>query len=204
MRSQLATGRDTLRDGTVVAVRPLEPADRAVVAVAASCLSRRTLYLRFASAKPGLSKRDLDALMDIDHHGREALLAVDPLTRDGVAIARYAELPGEPGAVDIALTIADAWQGRGLGTALLSRLLARAREEGHVLARASVLSENLPSLTMLRRAGFRTCGWDGAMRELELPLHGPAERPGVWVGGSDYVTKPRRGLTPLRPERPGV
>jgi RimJ/RimL family protein N-acetyltransferase len=160
-----------LRDGSVVPVRPLEPADRAALAAAAARLSSRTLYLRFASPKPSLSTRDLDSLMDVDHHRREALLAIDPRTRAGVAVARYAELPDEPGAVDVAVTIADAWQGRGLGTALMQRLLARAREEGHVVARASVLSDNAPSLAMLRRAGFRPRGWDGAMRELELPLH---------------------------------
>src|SRR4051812_12843212 len=160
-----------LRDGAAVEVRALQPAAGDGLAAAVARLSSQSRYLRFASPKPRLTARDLDALTDVDHHRREALLAIDPATRHGIAVARYAELegePGEPGAVDVALTVDDAWQGRGLGGILLARLLARARQEGHAVARASVLPENVASLAMLRRAGFRPRGWEGGLVELEL------------------------------------
>jgi hypothetical protein len=57
---------------------------------------------------------------DVDHHAREALLAIDPFTRRGVAVVRYIQLPGEPGVVELAATVADDWQGIGLGSALLA------------------------------------------------------------------------------------
>jgi RimJ/RimL family protein N-acetyltransferase len=153
-----------------VEIRPLERDDRAGLAAAVERLSPRARYLRFASPKPRLTERDLDRLTDIDHHQREALLAIDPRTREGIAVARYAELPGEPGVVDVAVTVGDAWQGRGLGSALLARLLARAREEGHRAARADVLAENAGSRAMLRSAGFHGRGSTGGLLELELPL----------------------------------
>jgi hypothetical protein len=46
-------------------------------------------------------------LVDVDHRGHEALLAIDPLTGRGVAVARYIQVPGEPSVVELALTVAD-------------------------------------------------------------------------------------------------
>src|SRR5919202_1965689 len=107
----------TVRDGAVVEVLPLEHSDRAELAAAVGRLSAETRYLRFAAAKPRLTERELDHLTDLDHHGREALLAIDPRTRNGVAVVRYVEVPGEPDVVEVAATVADEWQRRGLGGA---------------------------------------------------------------------------------------
>jgi ribosomal protein S18 acetylase RimI-like enzyme len=98
-------------------------------------------YLRFASAKPRLSERELDTLTELDRHNSDALLATDPR-----------------------------WQGRGLGTALLARLIERARNEGHPALRATVLAENKASIAMLRRAGFASRSGAGALREFELAV----------------------------------
>jgi RimJ/RimL family protein N-acetyltransferase len=165
-----APQRLVLADGGTVTVRPLERSDRAELAAAIARLSDESRYFRFAAAKPRMTKRELDHLVDVDHHGREALLALDPRTGRGVAVARYAPVFGEPGVVEIAVTVADEWQGRGLGTALLSRLIDRAREEGHAVLRASTLAENARAIAMLRRAGFRIRPSDGALREYERPV----------------------------------
>ena len=121
------TPRLTLPDGRVVQVRPLEPHDRAGLAAAVSRLSDQTRYLRFATPKPRLTERELDFLLDVDHHSHEAILALDPSTGHGVAVVRYVEVSGEPEAVEIAATVADDWQGRGLGRALLEQLASRTR-----------------------------------------------------------------------------
>ena len=126
----------TLHDGRVVEVRPLEPRDRAGVAAAVSRLSDETRYLRFATPKRELTERELDFLLDVDHHSREAILAVDPSTGYGVAVVRYVEVSGEPRAVEIAATVADDWQGRGLGRALLEQLTSRARRATRLCAPA--------------------------------------------------------------------
>jgi GNAT superfamily N-acetyltransferase len=144
--------RLTLRDGAVVEVRPLERSDREVLDRTVMRLSDRTRYLRFAAAKPRLTARELDFLVDVDHHDHEALLAIDPATGRGIAVVRYVR--AEPGVVEVAATVADDWQGRGLGGALLAMLARRAREEGHRVMRASVLAANDPSISMLRKNGF--------------------------------------------------
>ena len=163
----------TLRDGTVVYVRPLRRGDRAGLADAIERLSEESRYLRFASAKPSLSPRELDFLVNVDHHDHEALVAVDPATRLGVAVVRYVHVRREPGVVEIAAAVADDWQGRGLGGAMIGLLADRAREEGHSVMRASVLAANNRSIAMLRRWGFVALGGSGIMREYERPLAAP-------------------------------
>ena len=161
-----------LRDGRVVDVRPLERCDRPLLEAAITRLSDDSRYLRFGTLRPGIPERDLDRLLDIDHHDQEALLAIDPLTGRGVAVVRYVRLPGEPGAVELAATVADDWQGAGLGSTLLAELMQRARDEGHSLLRAHVLAANYRSLALLRRAGFSGRSRAGALREFELVLSG--------------------------------
>jgi GNAT superfamily N-acetyltransferase len=74
--------------------------------------------------------------------------------------------------VELAATVADDWQGIGLGSALLAELMRRARDEGHSAFRAYVLAINGRSIAMLRRAGFRGRPGTGTLREHELALGG--------------------------------
>lgn len=164
------SSRLTLHDGRVVGVRPLARSDREGLAAAVSRLSDESRYLRFATTKPHLSERELDHLVDVDHHRREALLAVDPSTGRGVAVVRYVEVSGEPGVVEVAATVADGWQGQGLGRALLTQLATRARQEGCSALRASVLAGNRRSIAMLISAGFTPRSSSGVLREYELAL----------------------------------
>jgi RimJ/RimL family protein N-acetyltransferase len=146
--------RLTLRDGAVVGVRALRRDDRERLDEAVKRLSDRTRYLRFAAVKPRLTARELDYLVDLDHHCHEALLAYDPETGRGIAVVRYVHVKGQPGTVEIAATVADDWQGRGLGGAMVALLAERAKAEGHRVMRASVLPENSRSIAMLKRNGF--------------------------------------------------
>jgi RimJ/RimL family protein N-acetyltransferase len=166
--------RMTLRDGRVVHVRPIERSDRQGLAAAVERLSDQTRYLRFAAAKPRLTSRELDFLVDVDHHRHEAIVAIDPVTGRGVAAVRYVELPGEPDVAEIAATVTDDWQGRGLGSALLAQLATRAREEGYSALRASVLAANQRSIAMLLAAGFAPLATGGVLREYQLALTQPS------------------------------
>ena len=159
-----------LRDGRVVDVRPLERCDRRLLVAAIERLSDRSRYLRFATPKPRVTERELDYLVDVDHHDHEALLAIDPLTGRGVAVARYVQVPGQPSVVELAVTVADDWQGIGLGSALLAGLTRRALDEGHTAFRAYVLAINRQAITMVRRAGFRARPGAGTLLEYELAL----------------------------------
>jgi GNAT superfamily N-acetyltransferase len=162
----------TLRDDRVVAVRPLERGDRLLLDAAIRRLSDDSRCLRFASPRSGVTERELDHLVDVDHHAHEALLAIDPATDRGVAVVRYVLLPGERGVVELAVTVADEWQGVGLGGALFARLMQRARDEGHSVMRAYVLAANRRAIAMLRRAGFRARPGAGVLLEYQLAPSG--------------------------------
>jgi RimJ/RimL family protein N-acetyltransferase len=71
---------------------------------------------------------------------------------------------------EIAVTVGDAWQGRGVGSALAAMLVQRAREEGIEHLTAFVLADNVRSLRMLHRAGFRATARDAGTVELALSL----------------------------------
>src|SRR5919201_5885175 len=103
-------------------VRALEPTDRQALLDGFERLSPTSRYMRFAGPKPRLTGADLRSLLDIDHRDREALVAYERASRRPVAVARYVRLAVEPSVADVAITVVDAWQGRGVGARLL-RLL---------------------------------------------------------------------------------
>lgn len=160
----------TLRDGATLLVRPLTAEDRDALDAAVARLSPTSRLLRFHAPKPRLTKADLDRLLDLDHHDREALIAIDPATGQGVAVARYGAFPDEAGAAELAVTVADAWQGRGLGGALTRMVIERAREEGFAHLRAVAMGENRRAVRMLRAGGFAHRHMGGGLVELELDL----------------------------------
>ena len=86
--------------------------------------------MRFLGIKKQLSAAELRYFTDIDHHDHEALGALNLADGRGVGIARYVRDAKDPQAAEIAVTIIDDWQGRGLGTELLAQLSNRARSEG--------------------------------------------------------------------------
>jgi GNAT superfamily N-acetyltransferase len=78
-------------------------------------------------------------LTEVDHHDHEALVAFDDCSSEGVGVAWYVRVDGAT--AEAAVTVADDWQGRGLGTALTSMLAERALEEGIDRFTAVVLAE---------------------------------------------------------------
>lgn len=162
-----------LADGTVLEVRQLAAADGPELARAIGRLSEQSRYFRFFAPLPAVSELTLARLTDLDHRAREALIALDPATGELIAVSRFAEFGGDPTSAEVAITVADEWQGRGLGPAMLARILDCARATGHAGAHASVLAENGRALRMLERAGFRRTGRSGPVIELAMAL-GPA------------------------------
>jgi GNAT superfamily N-acetyltransferase len=171
----------TLSDHRKVEVRPLERRDREGLADAIERLSPQSRYLRFANAKPHMSARELDFLVDVGRREHRALLAVDPTTGWGVGVVRYVQLQAEPAVAEIAVTVSDDWQGRGLGSAMVKQLIEQARDDGFAALRASVLATNKRSIAMLLRTGFGPLPSHGTLREYELLLQ--PEDPGDTLSG---------------------
>src|SRR6185369_2295994 len=90
-------------------------------------LSDESIYLRFFSPVPAPTARDLERLTDLDYDRRFALVA--ELGEDIIAVARYIRSTN-PSEAEVAFTVADAHQGRGLGTVMLEHLAAIARSNG--------------------------------------------------------------------------
>jgi GNAT superfamily N-acetyltransferase len=143
----------TLRDGARVRLRPIAPEDRALLAASFERLSEQSRYRRFLTAKSKLSSTELDYLLDVDHSDHEAIVAIEPATGAMLGIARYVRAKEDPQLAEVAVTVADDWQRRGVGRALLDRLTYRARREGIRRFNALVLSENRPALGLLEDVG---------------------------------------------------
>ena len=134
-----------LRDGSRVAIRQVRSTDAALLADGFARLSPQSRQQRFLGVKNHLTVAELRYLTNVDHHDHEALGA---LSRDGrgVGVARFIRNTEDPDSAEIAITIVDEWQGRGLGTKLLELLSDRARAEGVDRFTATVASGNIASI----------------------------------------------------------
>jgi RimJ/RimL family protein N-acetyltransferase len=137
----------------MISVRPIEPDDKTGLAAAFQRLSDESRYRRFLSPHGRLSAAELRYLTEVDHHDHEALVALDPATGEGVGVARYVRDRGRPDSAEVAVAVADGWQGRGVGTLLLHRLADRAREEGVRRFTALMLADNEPMAHLLGDIG---------------------------------------------------
>ena len=142
-----------LQDGSEVVVRQVHREDAALLAEAFTRFSAKSRRLRFLATKPRLSEAELRYFTHVDHHDHEALGAVDAGDGQALGIARYVRDPEDPDVAEIAVAVVDAWQGRGLGTELVTRLLERARVEGVRRFTALVSVENEMMVNLLHDLG---------------------------------------------------
>jgi acyl-CoA synthetase (NDP forming)/GNAT superfamily N-acetyltransferase len=140
-------------DGGTVHLRPIAPSDAGSIVAFHGGLSHRTRYLRYFSAYPRIPDRDLERFTRVDHHNRVALVA--ELGAEIIAVGRYERTAGTDEA-EVAFVVADAHQGRGIGSVLLEHLAAAARECGIKRFQAVVLAENAAMIRVFREAGYET------------------------------------------------
>lgn len=131
-----------LRDGTRALIRPIEPGDRQRLNDGFATASPQSIFLRFLSPLPKLSSSQLDYLTAIDHDRHEALIAVDPDTERSFGTARYVRSDDDLATAEFAVGVGDRWMRIGLGTALLSALVARARAAGVVWFTGTIHPDN--------------------------------------------------------------
>jgi GNAT superfamily N-acetyltransferase len=166
---------ERLRDGEPILVRPIRPDDREELADGMERLSPESRYRRFLAPTSVLTPAQLRYLTEVDHHDHEALVAVQPDTGHGIGVARFVRSLQDPELAEVAVAVADSWQGRGAGTILLDRLTERARDEGIRRFSAEILAENRPMLELIDDRGqVRVTDRDrGSLAvEVQLPPEG--------------------------------
>lgn len=131
----------TIKDGSKLRVRPIEPSDKAALQAGFERLSGESRYRRFFAPLKRLSDSDLRYLTEIDHSNHEAIIAYEPDDDGFVGVARYVRSE-DPEIAEVAVTVVDDWHGRGVATGVLEELVRRARAEGVSRFQALILEEN--------------------------------------------------------------
>jgi protein lysine acetyltransferase len=138
------------RDGTDLLLRPVLPGDSARTLQGHVRFSAETLYRRFMSARvpsPAL----MDYLAEVDYVDHFVWVVTDGEDGPVIADGRFVRDPHDPTLAEIAFTVADQYQGRGIGTVLFAALAVAARLDGITRFSARVLSDNLPARALLDR-----------------------------------------------------
>jgi RimJ/RimL family protein N-acetyltransferase len=162
---------ERLRDGRSVEIRALRPDDRDDMLAAIGRTSAESLRRRFFVPKRGFSDAERTFFMNIDFRHHVALVAqIDENGRSVIAGGgRYVMV--QPGQAELAFVVVDAYQGHGIGSALLRHLVTIARTAGLDGLTAEVLPENAAMLKLFNRVGFRAqAGGDPQVRHLALQL----------------------------------
>jgi GNAT superfamily N-acetyltransferase len=170
-----------LADGSSATLSPLLPEDRGLLQEGMEHLSVEGRFSRFGQGLGGLTEHELDYLSNVDQVSHVAWGAI--VDGEPAGIGRYIVGPdGE--AAEVAITIIDAYQRRGLGRILFTALVAVARADGIGRLTFEVLTSNTAVMHMLRglEAGLHQ---DGEMIAGEIEVGGlpptPIEEPLVQV-----------------------
>jgi GNAT superfamily N-acetyltransferase len=141
--------RVKLADGAEIVIRPIEPEDLNELARGFGGLGALSRFRRFRQRIDRLTYEQLVALTRVDHESHEALVAIDAATGEGVGVARYVRVPDDPARAEVACTVVDPWQHRGVGSALAERLAARAAAAGIERCTALVVLGDQPARRLL-------------------------------------------------------
>jgi RimJ/RimL family protein N-acetyltransferase len=145
---------ETLRDGSRLEIRAQHPEDRVAMLEAFGRMSEASRYTRFFAPKPGLSEKEIAHFMNVDFVNHVALVALaeDAGRRRIVGAGRY--IVSQPSTAELAFAVDDAYQGRGIASALIRHLAAIARATGLDGLHAEVLDANAPMLKVFEKSGL--------------------------------------------------
>ena len=146
-----------LGDEQRVLIRPVLPQDEELTSAFFHGLPLRARYDRFMAAMGHLPPDLVKRFTNVDYVSHVALVAETFAGGDEtvVAEARYA-CGADPAVAEFAVSVAEEWQGRGLASLLLGKLLCRAASAGIGRVVGETLATNAPMLHLARKAGFTT------------------------------------------------
>jgi GNAT superfamily N-acetyltransferase len=138
-----------------VTIRPIHPADSVMEDKFVRNLSVETKHYRFLGGVKELSPAELQRLCDVD--GRHSIAFVATVQENGreteIGVSRYAECSSDR-VGEMAVTIADAWQHKGLGELLVKRLIAFAKTHGVKQLYSVDLADNIPMRKLASELGM--------------------------------------------------
>ena len=176
--------RLSLADGTWAELRMVRPEDAALLREGFERLSPRSRFQRFLSAKPRLSVEELNYLTSMDGEMHVAIGAVtwSPAGRElGLGVARFFRSAQAPEVAEVAITVVDEAQGKGLGRILMDKLVEAARERGVERFDFRVLAGNLPMYKLVQTLAPCEPEQDDDALCFSVPLGAPAR------GGSELL-----------------
>jgi len=145
----------TLASGELLRVRPVRHDDGALEEAFVRALSLESRYQRMLSGGIKVTPEWIDSMTHIDyqHHMAFAVTTVVDGVEQFVGVGRYV-VDSHKSTAEIALVLADAWQGRALGRRLLATLLEHAQAAGVREAVGVVLATNKAMLRLARSMHF--------------------------------------------------
>lgn len=168
----------TMRDGTVLFLRPVLPGDNERVVHGPVQFSADTLYRRFQSTRTP-TRALMTYLFEVDYVDHFVWVMTDGPEGPVVADARFVRDETDPTVAEVAFIVGDDYQGRGVGSFLMDAVSVAARSDGVRRFTARVLADNLAMRAILDRYGARwhrddlgvvTTVFDvPTLRELSLP-----------------------------------
>jgi acetyl coenzyme A synthetase (ADP forming)-like protein len=146
-------GDVVLKDGSTVHVRPVRPEDEPGLFALFKSLSEESRAMRFfAPTSDTVLMEEARREANVDYVRRFGLVAIAGPREQIVGHALYVALDGDR--AEVAFTIADEFQGRGLGSILLGQLAEVAARNGIHTFEAEVLPYNRKMIEVFRESGF--------------------------------------------------
>lgn len=150
-----------MKEGTEVTIRPIRPEDEPLMVKFHATLSEQSVYLRYFCSMSLSARVDHERLVRIcfpSYDKGMALVAEYKNPESGerqiLGVGRFSGT-GEHKEAEAAILVSDQWQGKGLGTALLAKVVEVARAEKFGRLYGEILRDNLATQAVFRKAGFR-------------------------------------------------
>ena len=145
----------TSRSGLSMLLRPVKISDEPLLKDFFLSLSDESVRKRFISSRTDMPHERLQDFVIIDYTDEMVILAVkgDEENEEVIGVGQYGIDPNSHTA-EVALVVRDDYQGKGVGTAILSYLTELAQKEGLLGFTAEVLIENVPMMHLFERMGF--------------------------------------------------
>jgi RimJ/RimL family protein N-acetyltransferase len=146
---------ETLRNGERIEIRALKPQDRDDLVAAVSRTSSESLYRRFFAVRRHFSETEESFYLNVDFISHVALVALAEENGRQSIVGGGRYVVSEPGQAEVAFTVVDNYQGKGLGAALLRHLAMIARRAGLRELVAYVLPDNRAMLRVFEKSGLK-------------------------------------------------